>query len=126
MDVSVITHKRQRYAVWFGGSLMASTVSVFPRLAIFTDRAFVLIKETWLSFSSPSFTVTATRKPITWNTDLQSAEDTKSLALLSRLYIITISFKKTRLIVTAFKTTLSSIYLYWVGIERFTSMRSSG
>jgi len=25
MDVSVITHKRQRYAVWFGGSLMAST-----------------------------------------------------------------------------------------------------
>lgn len=27
MDVNVITHKRQRYAVWFGGSLMASTVS---------------------------------------------------------------------------------------------------
>ncbi|OAV97805.1 actin-like protein 3 [Puccinia triticina 1-1 BBBD Race 1] len=25
MDVNVITHKRQRYAVWFGGSLMAST-----------------------------------------------------------------------------------------------------
>lgn len=27
VDVNVITHKRQRYAVWYGGSLMASTVS---------------------------------------------------------------------------------------------------
>ena len=25
MDVNVISHKRQRYAVWFGGSLLAST-----------------------------------------------------------------------------------------------------
>jgi len=27
VDVNVISHKRQRYAVWYGGSLMASTVS---------------------------------------------------------------------------------------------------
>lgn len=26
MEVNVITHKKQRYAVWFGGSLLASTV----------------------------------------------------------------------------------------------------
>ena len=28
MEVNVISHKRQRYAVWYGGSLMASTVRV--------------------------------------------------------------------------------------------------
>jgi actin-related protein 3 len=28
IDVNVIQHKRQRYAVWFGGSLLADTVSV--------------------------------------------------------------------------------------------------
>jgi actin-related protein 3 len=27
VEVNVISHKRQRYAVWYGGSLMASTVS---------------------------------------------------------------------------------------------------
>lgn len=26
MEVNVISHKKQRYAVWFGGSLLASTV----------------------------------------------------------------------------------------------------
>lgn len=30
VDVNVISHKRQRYAVWYGGSLMASTVSLIP------------------------------------------------------------------------------------------------
>ena len=25
IDVNVVTHKKQRYAVWFGGSLLAST-----------------------------------------------------------------------------------------------------
>lgn len=30
VDVNVISHKRQRYAVWYGGSLMASTPD-FPR-----------------------------------------------------------------------------------------------
>jgi actin-related protein 3 len=28
VEVNVISHKRQRYAVWYGGSLMASTVSL--------------------------------------------------------------------------------------------------
>lgn len=27
IDVNVITHHMQRYAVWFGGSMLASTVS---------------------------------------------------------------------------------------------------
>lgn len=27
IDVQVITHHMQRYAVWFGGSMLASTVS---------------------------------------------------------------------------------------------------
>lgn len=29
IDVQVITHHMQRYAVWFGGSMLASTVSFF-------------------------------------------------------------------------------------------------
>ena len=29
VDVNVISHRKQRYAVWFGGSLLASTVSSF-------------------------------------------------------------------------------------------------
>lgn len=28
IDVQVITHHMQRYAVWFGGSMLASTVSI--------------------------------------------------------------------------------------------------
>lgn len=31
MEVNVISHKRQRYAVWFGGSLLASTVRLSLR-----------------------------------------------------------------------------------------------
>ena len=31
VEVDVISHKRQRYAVWFGGSLMASLVRLHPR-----------------------------------------------------------------------------------------------
>ena len=32
IDVNVVTHQMQRYAVWFGGSMLASTVSslTFP------------------------------------------------------------------------------------------------
>jgi len=32
VDVDVISHKRQRYAVWFGGSLMASLVRAYLHL----------------------------------------------------------------------------------------------
>lgn len=35
MPVNVISHKRQRYAVWFGGSLLASTVSFQPSFSMF-------------------------------------------------------------------------------------------
>jgi actin-related protein len=28
VDVQIITHHMQRYAVWFGGSMLASTVSI--------------------------------------------------------------------------------------------------
>jgi hypothetical protein len=31
IDVNVVSHKKQRYAVWFGGSLLASTV---PPIAV--------------------------------------------------------------------------------------------
>ena len=29
MDVNVISHKSQRYAVWYGGSLLADTAEFF-------------------------------------------------------------------------------------------------
>ena len=29
IDVQVVTHQMQRYAVWFGGSMLALTVTVF-------------------------------------------------------------------------------------------------
>jgi actin-related protein len=29
MEVKVVAHQMQRYAVWFGGSLLASTVGFF-------------------------------------------------------------------------------------------------
>ena len=32
VEVNVISHKRQRYAVWYGGSLMASTVCLSSRV----------------------------------------------------------------------------------------------
>lgn len=32
IDVQVITHHMQRYAVWFGGSMLASTVSCIHQL----------------------------------------------------------------------------------------------
>ena len=29
IDVNVVSHPMQRYAVWFGGSMLASTVSIY-------------------------------------------------------------------------------------------------
>lgn len=38
IDVNVISHPMQRYAVWFGGSMLASTVNEYTLLVIiFTD-----------------------------------------------------------------------------------------
>lgn len=45
VEVDVISHKRQRYAVWFGGSLLASLVSLnsFHLLNISFSHEFVVI-----------------------------------------------------------------------------------
>jgi len=52
IDVSVITHHMQRYAVWFGGSMLASTVRIinvtkaiveFKRIAYEYDKYFIFI-----------------------------------------------------------------------------------
>lgn len=45
LDVNVISHHMQRYAVWFGGSMLASTVS--SRLL----RKTCVSSRHWLSFS---------------------------------------------------------------------------
>lgn len=34
MEVQVITHHMQRYAVWFGGSMLASTVTTHTSLLV--------------------------------------------------------------------------------------------
>lgn len=39
VDVNVISHKKQRYAVWFGGSLLADTVSFFSRFLTIDTRS---------------------------------------------------------------------------------------
>jgi len=36
VEVQVITHHMQRYAVWFGGSMLASTVSPFLDCSVFS------------------------------------------------------------------------------------------
>ena len=38
IDVQVVSHHMQRYAVWFGGSMLASTVSNWKKREI--NRAF--------------------------------------------------------------------------------------
>jgi actin-related protein 3 len=35
IEVNVVSHKKQRYAVWFGGSLLADTVKFMVNLAWF-------------------------------------------------------------------------------------------
>jgi hypothetical protein len=39
VEVDVISHKRQRYAVWFGGSLLASLVSESLRVQMVADAS---------------------------------------------------------------------------------------
>ena len=34
VDVNVISHHMQRYAVWFGGSMLTSTVSYYPSFVL--------------------------------------------------------------------------------------------
>ena len=61
MEVQVITHHMQRYAVWFGGSMLASTVSFF----CFSRSC---ISYFLFAVSSLSSIKCATQKPITMNT----------------------------------------------------------
>lgn len=65
IDVQVISHHMQRYAVWFGGSMLASTVS---KLKIWNEFRCKF----WL-FSSLNFIKSVTRKPSTKSTAHKSA-----------------------------------------------------
>ena len=50
IDVNVISHQMQRYAVWFGGSMLASTVRTsFLFISIFTIQN--LSYEFWICFA---------------------------------------------------------------------------
>jgi len=73
VEVDVISHKRQRYAVWFGGSLMASLVRMFPhsRLMVFDPPIF--------QSPSPNFTVSVTQRHSTTRLGQASADVTKFL-----------------------------------------------
>lgn len=42
IDVNVIAHKMQRYAVWFGGSMLASTVSYLSIISYPTSLIFFI------------------------------------------------------------------------------------
>lgn len=42
VNVNVVSHKRQRYAVWFGGSLLASTVR---SIALLLSRSLLLVSK---------------------------------------------------------------------------------
>lgn len=45
VEVNVISHKRQRYAVWYGGSLMASTVSSKLQESIICGHTLIMQPE---------------------------------------------------------------------------------
>ena len=45
IDVKVVAHQMQRYAVWFGGSLLASTVSFFPSFSLSRQKVKVKVAE---------------------------------------------------------------------------------
>ncbi len=59
IEVNVVSHPMQRYAVWFGGSMLASTVSF---LSLFPYYSFHIDDIVSLSFNSLNFTVFATLK----------------------------------------------------------------
>jgi len=73
VEVNVISHKRQRYAVWYGGSLMASTVSI--------SRSFTYE----ILMNSPNSTMSRTASRITRSTVPRSLGVSRSLVVLSSL-----------------------------------------
>ena len=69
VDVKVISHEMQRYAVWFGGSMLASTVRKIYHLSfsLIIYSCYSYLKKlsfAWIIFHlfSPSSIVSATRK----------------------------------------------------------------
>jgi hypothetical protein len=73
VEVNVISHKRQRYAVWYGGSLMASTVSTHCWSCLY------------ILMDSPNFTMSRTASRITRSTVPRSLGVSRSLVVLSSL-----------------------------------------
>jgi actin-related protein 3 len=49
VNVNVVSHKKQRYAVWFGGSLLASTVRLLGVVFFLALTAF-LVKPEFYSY----------------------------------------------------------------------------
>jgi len=43
IDVQVISHNMQRYAVWFGGSMLAYTVYQFHCISYHTVHLFIYV-----------------------------------------------------------------------------------
>ena len=76
VEVDVISHKRQRYAVWFGGSLMASLVSAL--------HCSVLTFPSNMSMRSLSSIPIATPRHSTMRSAQASADGTRSLVALHR------------------------------------------
>lgn len=75
VEVNVISHSKQRYAVWYGGSMMASLVRpallhLPPRGRLTPDR---------LPFRSPTSTRRARPRPTTRSTVRASSDGTPSL-----------------------------------------------
>jgi hypothetical protein len=73
VEVNVISHKRQRYAVWYGGSLMASTVSIHCWSCLY------------ILMDSPNSTMSPTANRITRSTVPRSLGVSRSLVVLSSL-----------------------------------------
>ena len=80
IDVNVVSHKKQRYAVWFGGSLLADTVSC-PFSRITRSPLFPLPL-------SLNFFPTVTLKPSMMSTVLALLVTTKSLGPFCSLVVL--------------------------------------
>lgn len=76
VEVNVISHSKQRYAVWYGGSMMASLVR--PALLLPPPRGRLTPDR--LPFRSPTSTRRARPKPTTRSTARASSGGTPSLA----------------------------------------------
>lgn len=86
IDVQVISHHMQRYAVWFGGSMLASTVSMSQYTHMHVNA--LKVWSNLLLFSnphSPNSIKYVIRKPHTKNMDREYAVTIQYLAQCHRL-----------------------------------------